>query len=94
MGVVEEAERLREFEHGTQTSEELWIVVSRDPDSDSGGIDSPQIGDGLRRSAAVDKEQRIYAYTGQIQDVNSGSWCLQFARDILTRTGTENTQKR
>jgi len=94
VGVVQEMSRLNGQEFGTQNTEEIWITVNRDPESSNGGIDLPQAGDGLRRASSVDVGQRMFAYTGMIEDVNPGSWCLQFARDILTRTGTENTQKR
>lgn len=52
-----------------------------------GGINAPQIGDGILLSATVDPTQRPFAYTGVATDVTHSSWVLHFSRDVIYRQG-------
>jgi hypothetical protein len=68
-------------EHGT-----LAAFVLRDAEHETlGGIDTPQIGDGLRLGR--DPEDKIYAFTGERTRVERHSWTLIFSRTLPYERG-------
>lgn len=96
--VVEERGAYQSDETGLANTEILAVMVSRDPDTTNadgtalGGIDDPQLGDGLRR--ASDQADKFYAYSGEKEDVDDYAWTLIFTRDVIVRHGGSYQAKR
>lgn len=86
--VIDARRDFRETETGLAQVEVLEVLCARDASNETtGGIDSPQIGDAIRRSATYDSDQRLFAFTGVATDVSDSSWRLEFARDVMFRHG-------
>lgn len=92
--IIEDVTRLRDLNGGIVNTEEIEVFVGRDASADEGGVDSPQIGDGLMRSAANDPTQKVYSFIGDITDIEPDGWTLLFRRDVIRRQGHEQTQER
>ena len=89
--VVNVARRRRDFreEGGNLVAVEVieCRVLRDEADATHGGINNPQIGDGLLLAAAEDAEQRRFTYLGVADSVSSIDWLLHFSRDVIFRQG-------
>lgn len=54
---------------------------------DANGILCPKIGDGIKRGAEIDQDQRPFVYTGVSRDAIDSTWTLVFSRDVIFRQG-------
>lgn len=78
----------RESEPGLVTVEVAECRCLRDPNNASkGGVDNPQIGDGILLSTEADPSQRKFGYVGIATEISASDWVLHFSRDVLFRQG-------
>ena len=91
VAIVEEVGTFPNDESGIRSVEVLHVTVSRNRDDEAtdgtaiGGIDDPQLGDGLRREN--DPSHKFYAYSGEKSDVDDYCWMLTFTREFVVRHG-------
>ncbi len=84
--VIEESDEFLDVEGRAVFDEVILVFTSRN----SSGIASPVLGDGLKRSATEDPEQRLYGYMGQKEDPERDSWWLMFKRRKTQRQGLDH----
>lgn len=93
------ARRRRDFREESGNLVAVEVIECRclrdETDATHGGINSPQIGDGLLLAVAEDAEQRKFTYLGVADGINTTDWLLHFSRDVIFRQGgSEQTGSR
>ena len=89
--IVEEMGATVDQTHGLASVETILVTVSRDRTATNddgatvGGIDTPQLGDGLKR--AGDGPDKLYAWSGDKSDVDDYAWQLTFTRNVIIKHG-------
>jgi hypothetical protein len=89
-------ENFSEGQPGLVSVERAFCLCLRDSNNATkGGVDKPQIGDGIMLPVASDPKQQLWAWTGEASEVLHGSWVLHFSRDVIFRQGgSEQTGSR
>jgi hypothetical protein len=82
--IVEQSGQFTDAARSVQSGESLNVLVMRDPaHADYGGIDAPELGDGMKREGGED----VFSYQGRKQEVSTTAWVLEFARNLPYELG-------